>query len=145
MLYTKVLTRKRSAGVLADPKSEFDKNNEISSLFTNMDTEDTMDPRSLFGKYNHSIAALKVESIYIGATSIKLQVKLYQVQVKLLDAEIKPVISRQRPEAQGLVVASEDGDDDLEEGSLHDSDVEDVSEVKEIKIEEKPKKPKSNK
>jgi len=82
MLYSKVLLNK--------------KNNKISTIFVDEDSNKIIDPFKVMNKPSHVTAAIKFESIFIG-NKISLQVKLYEVVVKPIDNSIKALL---RPTAR---------------------------------------------
>jgi hypothetical protein len=121
------------------------KHNKILSMFFNADG-DTVDPLTLLGKYCYAKAAVKIESIFIG-NKISLQVKLYEVEVEMMDSGMKPLMSRPKGSGRMLTGGStnmnEMKTEDLEaeedggavpakEGSIHGSE-------EETQEEEKPK------
>lgn len=70
MLYSKVIMNK--------------KNNKISTIFVDEGTNKEIDPFSILNKPCSVTAALKFESIFVG-NKISLQVKLYEVVVRLIE------------------------------------------------------------
>lgn len=54
---------------------------------------DELDPFSLIGKYCYVKAAIKIESIFIGA-KINLQVKVYEAEVRLIEQGTKRLLKR---------------------------------------------------
>jgi hypothetical protein len=100
------------------------KQNKIVSMFYDYDGEE-VDPLTLLGKYCHTKAAIKIESIFIG-NKISMQIKLYECEVKLADTGMKRMMKK-RPDAQKRVITAvsekpledEKGDSDA---SLKDSD-----------------------
>lgn len=110
------------------------KHNKILSMFFGPDGQ-SVDPLSLLGKYCYAKAAIKFESIFIG-TKISLQVKLYEVEVRLMDTGMKSLLARPKNtgrmltggssnEAKVSTAPSEDVDDDhtaAETGSIPDAD-----------------------
>jgi hypothetical protein len=113
------------------------KQNKIISMFYDYNG-DSIDPLTLCGKYCFARAAIKIESIFIG-NKISLQVKLYEVEVRLAETGMKRLLSR--PKAQTRVLTSkvnnplnesesnEEGDGDEEEvGSIGGSDNEEEGE-----------------
>ena len=122
------------------------KNKKILSMFHD-EEGNNLEPMSLLGKYCHTIAAIKVESIFIGA-KIAMQVKLYEAEVKLIEQKMKPLI--QRPKTETKLITSnfknsnnpmiDDDDDDKDEtGSLKGDD--DQKEDIRVKTETKVRKP----
>ena len=122
------------------------KHNKILSMFFNTDG-DTIDPLSLLGKYCFAKAAVKIESIFIG-NKISLQVKLYEVEVELMESGMKPLMSRPKGTTRMLtggstnmnemhteeLEAEEDGGPaPAKEGSIHGSEEETEVEPKQVK------------
>lgn len=81
MLYVKVMYNKR--------------NDHITSLFIDENTNEELDPFQLLNKRCYVTAAIKFESIFIG-NKISLQVKLYEAVVKVVDNSIRGLL---RPNA----------------------------------------------
>jgi hypothetical protein len=71
MLYSKVIMNK--------------KNNKISTIFVDEATNKEIDPFTILNKPCSVTAALKFESIFVG-NKISLQVKLYEVVVRLIES-----------------------------------------------------------
>jgi hypothetical protein len=84
------------------------KHNKILSMFFNPEGE-SIDPLALLGKYCYAKAAIKIESIFIG-NKISLQVKLYEVEVRLMDGGMKPLMSRPKNSGRMLTGAPSGGD-----------------------------------
>lgn len=72
---------------------ESKKTNKILSRFYDNKTDEELDPLSLKGKYCYVDAAVKVESIFIGA-KIVLQVKLSEANVEVAQSGPKRLLSR---------------------------------------------------
>jgi hypothetical protein len=114
VLYPKVLQNK--------------KNDIITTPFCNENGDD-IDPMTLLNKACKATAAIKIESIFIGA-KISLQVKVYEAQVKLFDNTIKRLL--RKPESSSSVVMEapadvhhqeqKDDDEDSVKGSDSDDD-----------------------
>lgn len=119
------------------------KHNKILSMFFNTDSE-PIDPLNLLGKYCYVKAAIKIESIFVG-NKISFQVKLYEAEVEMMDAGMRPLLSRPKVSTKLLTsggtnmnemksVDEEDfqADPHAEEapaedaGSLHNSDTEEA-------------------
>ena len=120
-LYTKLIASK--------------KHDKILSMFFNSDGE-SIEPLSLMGKYCYAKAAVKIESIFIG-NKISLQVKLYEVEIRLMDGGMKPLMSR--PKNSGRMLTSSSVSDqkanfnDAEDaGSIKGSDDDDEDEDKPV-------------
>jgi hypothetical protein len=98
---------------------ESKKNNKIiTSIFNDRGQE--IDPMSLIGKYCWVKAAVKIESIYVGA-KISMQVKVYEAEVRLVETGAKRLLQRPKAEASLTMnvsveskspLAQEDEDDD---------------------------------
>lgn len=63
---------------------ESKKNKKMITYFLNEDTNQEISHLDLVGKYCYVTAAIKFESIYIGA-KVSLQVKLYEASVKMIE------------------------------------------------------------
>jgi hypothetical protein len=124
------------------------KHNKILSMFFDLDGE-SLDPLMLLGKYCYAQAAIKIESIFIG-NKISFQVKLYEVKIEAMDAGMRPLLSRPKAKAAGLLTGGGTNmnelkslDDDGENhedilpaedgGSIHNSGDEDGDEEAEAK------------
>lgn len=87
---------KRDKGKIVGPPTLYVKVNqnkktdEITTPFCNEKGED-IDPLSTLNKRCWATAAIKVESIFIGA-KISLQIKLYEASVKVIDSEQKRLL-----------------------------------------------------
>jgi hypothetical protein len=76
---------------------ESKKNNKIiTSIFNDRGQE--IDPMGLVGKYCWVKAAVKIESIYVGA-KISMQVKVYEAEVRLVETGAKRLLQRPKAEA----------------------------------------------
>lgn len=95
ILYAKLLMNKKTGN--------------IATLFTNGVTGHDIDPMTLIGKPCHVEAAIKIESVYIGA-KISLQVKVQEANVFLIDNTPKRLL--RRPVAVQQVEMSDDVPDD---------------------------------
>jgi hypothetical protein len=85
ILYPKLIESKK-ANKLLTPMSDVDGNE--------------LDPRSLIGRMCWVRAAVKIESIYIGAKP-SIQIKLYEAEVRPLETGVKRLL--QRPKAESTV------------------------------------------
>ena len=121
------------------------KTNAISTIFTDANTGEDIDPLTLLKKYCYAESAIKVESIFIG-TKVSLQVKLYEAVVRTLDGGMKKLISR--PVAVEKVsvnssardaLAGGEGEGDDDEESENESGSEEISDSEEE--EERPATP----
>jgi hypothetical protein len=96
------------------------KNDKFLSQFFNLNDE-PLEARDLMGKHCYTNAAVKIESIFIGA-KISLQVKLYEAVVEPSKMGMKRLLARPKASSKVLAVKSErktagsamddDGDDD---------------------------------
>lgn len=68
------------------------KNEKISTVFINEETNEEIDPFDVLNKYCFVRGAVKIESLFIGKT-ISLQIKLYEVVVRLIDSERKTLLT----------------------------------------------------
>jgi hypothetical protein len=127
--YAKLITKKNT-----DKKDEKSDKLKIMTLFTNEQGEIIKDPFSLLQKRCYAEAAIKFESIYIGA-KISLRVKVYNAEVNVIESTIKPLLSSRRggpakmiPSANKQTLPSTFKEDDAEAtGSLPNSDTEDLA------------------
>ncbi len=113
---------------------------KILSQFYSLSTGEDLEPMSLLKKYCNVQAAVKIESIFIGA-NISLQVKLYEAGVELLESGISKLLPRPK-----MVIGSSSTKHELRE--IPDEDVETVEEtdgVKDTKDTKDSKKTKSKK
>lgn len=116
MLYVKVMYNKR--------------NDRITSLFIDENTNEEIDPFRLLNKRCYVTAAIKFESIFIG-NKISLQVKLYEAVVKVVDNSIRGLL---RPNAVKRPNAPTAGKP--VEATLLDEEEEEEVEVEEEVVEE---------
>ena len=122
--------RVEGSGPVLYPKVLQNKKNEIiTTPFCNERGED-IDPMTLLNKACKATAAIKIESIFIGA-KISLQVKVYEAQVKMFDNTVKRLL--RKPDSSSDVVMEAQVDDvqeskvDDDEDSVKGSDSEDES------------------
>ena len=112
------------AKLLSSKKSE-----KIVTNFYDLETGDSIDALSLIGKYCTAVAAIKIESIFIG-NKISLQVKLYECDVKPLLSSMPRLLAAPAPRPEADTKVKEGGgeggapplDDSDDEGSLPDED-----------------------
>lgn len=78
VLYIKTLMSKR--------------NEKISTVFINEETNEEIDPFDVLNKYCFVRGAIKIESLFVGKT-ISLQIKLYEVVVRMIDSERKTLLT----------------------------------------------------
>ena len=84
---------------------ESKKNNKIITCMFNERGEE-IDPMSLIGKFCWVKAAIKIESIYVGA-KISLQVKVYEAEVRLVETGARRLLQRPRADARVTLARSE--------------------------------------
>ena len=77
---------------------ESKKNNKILTAFFDQNGND-IDPLSLIGKFCWSKAAIKIESIFVGA-KIALQVKVYESEIRLIESGVRRLLQRPAAEAK---------------------------------------------
>lgn len=65
---------------------------DIVSMFHD-ERGNTIDPMTLIKRHCHVVAAVKVESIFIGSKLIAIQLKLYEAQVKLVSNALKSLLA----------------------------------------------------
>lgn len=140
-LYPKLLVSKKNQkekgpdGKVPPPK--------ILTPFYDEQTDEEIDPRDLIGKYCHLDAAVKIESIFVGAR-VSLQVKLHEATAKIASSKQKRLL---KPKARAKVATVTGGD--MLSALGHDEEDEEVSEddgsgsldeeEEEEVVEEKPK------
>lgn len=100
MLYAKLLQSK--------------KRNVILSNFFGEDGKD-IEPTIMIGQMCNTKASIKIEGIYIGATTISLQIKLYEAQVWLVNSKITKLLPRPKPDDNVSVDKTIMDDEDEEE------------------------------
>lgn len=71
---------------------ESKKNNKIITNFFDADGND-INAMDLIGKFCWAKAAIKIESIFVGA-KISLQVKIYEAEIRLIDSGVKRLLRR---------------------------------------------------
>lgn len=81
---------------------ESKKANKIITEFFDEKTGNLIDPMTLQKKYCWAKAAIKIESIYVGA-KISLQVKVYEAEVSLVESGAKRLLQRPRSDARVTV------------------------------------------
>ena len=124
------------------------KNEKFISSFYDMNDE-KLDPLTLMGKYCFTNAAIKIESVFIGAR-VSLQVKIYEANVEPQASGMRRLL--QRPKCISKVIENDsinmmssigedvskvNLDDDDDEGSLAGSDVEETSSPKKTVVKRK--------
>jgi hypothetical protein len=115
--------RVEGSGPVLYPKVLQNKKNEIiTTPFCNERGED-IDPMTLLNKACKATAAIKIESVFIGA-KISLQVKVYEAQVKMFDNTVKRLL--RKPESSSDVVMEARVDDNVHESKVDDDDEDSV-------------------
>jgi hypothetical protein len=110
---------------------ESKKQDKILSMFKNDDNV-VIDPLTLLNKYCYAVAALKIESIYIGAGKVLLQVKLYEANVEVIQSMMKPLLTK--PKIQ--ILPPEENKDD-EGSSESDTPIRDSPDPKPVLVSKK--------
>ena len=109
---------------------ESKKTNKIITRFFDADDND-IDAMSLNGKYCWVKAAIKIESIFVGA-KIALQVKVYEAEVRLIESGVKRLLRRPVADTEVTVQKrttnpiqapnqQEDDDDDGSDDEIQDT------------------------
>ena len=91
----------------------------ISTPFSNERGID-IDPMILMNKPCYATAAIKIESIFIGA-KISLQVKVYEAEVKMIDNAPRRLL-RRPVESESVVMESHEKEDEKEINKNDDDD-----------------------
>jgi hypothetical protein len=124
-LYYKKEKGKRvdGAGPVLYPKVIQNKKNDvITTPFCNENGED-IDPMILLNKACKATAAIKIESIFIGA-KLSLQVKVYEAQVKMFDNTVKRLLRKPESSSSVVMESKAEADADDKEDSVKGSDSE---------------------
>lgn len=100
-----------------------DGNEKIMTVFYDKHTGEDISPLSILGKMCNVVAAIKIESIFIG-NRISLQIKLWEVEVSVQQMGVKRLL-RIDPETSGKreqILTSEVDEEDVsnEEGSIEE-------------------------
>ena len=79
--------------------------NKIITEFFDGATGQSYNALDLIGKYCHTRAVIKIESLFLGSLKISLQVKLYEAEVNLINSGVKRLLSRPsgNPRVQTIV------------------------------------------
>jgi hypothetical protein len=77
---------------------------DIVSMFHD-ERGNKIDPMTLEKRHCHVIAAIKVESIFIGSKLIAIQLKLYEAQVKLVSNALRPLLAPAIQNESGSLLA----------------------------------------
>ena len=108
---------------------ESKKNNKIiTSIFNDRGQE--IDPMGLVGKYCWVKAAVKIESIYVGA-KISMQVKVYEAEVRLVETGAKRLLQRPKAEASLTMNVSVESKSPLAQNDEDDEDDEQIQDEEE--------------
>jgi len=103
---------------------ESKKNNKIiTSIFNDRGQE--IDPMGLVGKYCWVKAAVKIESIYVGA-KISMQVKVYEAEVRLVETGAKRLLQRPKAEASLTMNVTVESKSPLAQNDEEDEDDEQI-------------------
>ncbi len=105
---------------------------KILSPFYDEVSGENLNARSLIGKYCHVTAAVKIESIYVGAR-VSMQVKLYEAEIKLAQNKAKRLLTRNTKVStitqENILGGDDDDDDDDDSGSINGDDEEEEKPV----------------
>lgn len=123
--------------------------NKIITEFFDSVSGESYKPLDLIGKYCHTRAVVKIESLFLGS-KISLQVKLYEAEVNLINSGVRRLLSRPQAKTQvvNLVNSSvsnpmnDDGDDviiddDVSSIKGDDDDVKVEETIKELPVKKK--------
>jgi hypothetical protein len=121
VLYPKVLQNK--------------KNDTISTPFCDENGVD-IDPMTLLSKSCYATAAIKIESIFIGA-KISLQIKVYEAEVKMFDTAPKRLL-RKPQQSSSVVMASSSSSAQQNDDVDDDDDDDDSVKASDDEEDEKP-------
>jgi hypothetical protein len=124
---------------------------KIMSMFFN-ENDEPVDPMEYMGKYCYAKCAIKYESIFVGAKSISLQLKIYEAVVEPIGTGMKRLLSRPTPKSKVLAANANatsaldvmNHSDNEDNGSLLGDDDDENNEDAVVEqaepVEEKPKK-----
>jgi hypothetical protein len=120
VLYPKVLQQKKKS-----KDSSSSDQQSISTLFYDENGVD-IDPMTLLEKHCYTTAAIKIESIFVGA-KISIQVKVHEAEVSIIGGAPKRLLSRKilerpQPTTQVIMNATDQQIDKFENLSIKDSD-----------------------
>ena len=121
-LYTKLIHNKKT--------------NKITSMFFDIEGN-SLNPLDLIGKYCFITAAIKFESIFIGANGkISFQVKLYEAEIELQQTGTRRLLTTSRPVIAGNTVLTSVPNNPMQnntnsdsEGSVSESDDSDTQQL----------------
>lgn len=114
--------------------------NKIITEFFDSVSGESYKPLDLIGKYCHTRAVVKIESLFLGS-KISLQVKLYEAEVSLINSGVRRLLSRPQAKTQvvNLVNSSVSNPMNDEDDDIIDDDA-DASSIKgdedDAKVEE---------
>lgn len=98
-LYAKLI---KSSGKKRKTENKDDGNIHFLSKFYDINTGDELNPLNLEGQYCYVVAAVKIESIYIGS-KITLQIKLHEANVEIIQNNTKSLLPRAPPKPRSLL------------------------------------------
>jgi hypothetical protein len=105
VLYPKILQQKKKVGKgKAPPPSSDGSDSVITTIFVDEQGND-IDPLTLLEKHCYTSAAIKIESIFVGA-KVSLQVKVQEAEVSVVGGTKTRLLKR--PQADSRVVMSSD-------------------------------------
>ena len=118
------------------------KKNGIVTKFYDAVTGESLNPLDLLGTYSFAKAAIKFESIFIG-NKISLQIKVYECDIRPSNTGMKRLLKRPESDSRILnkpveksIPFSMDDDEDIDDGSIVNSDEDDVKEpIKPVVVE----------
>lgn len=114
---------------------ESKKNNKIITVFFDQNGNN-IDPLSLIGKYCWAKAAIKIESVFVGA-KIAIQVKVYEAEIRLIDGGVKRLLHR--PAADTKVNVNETMSFSLEtKTAVEENDDDDDEQIQDTKPQTPP-------
>jgi hypothetical protein len=113
---------------------ESKKNNKIITVFFDQNGNN-IDPLSLIGKYCWAKAAIKIESVFVGA-KIAIQVKVYEAEIRLIDGGVKRLLHR--PAADTKVHVNETMSFPLETKTAEEENDDDDEQIQDTKPQTPP-------
>lgn len=118
------------------------KNDKFLTKFYDVD-DNEFDPLELMGKYSHTTAVIKIESIFIGRV-VSLQVKLYEAVVEPISSGVKRLLKKPKSAILSLKSNQKPTIDSLLEGGEEresESESDDLLSDSDSSVEQKPKAP----
>lgn len=85
-----------------------------------------MDPMDIYNKLCRATAAIRIESIYMGSGKIRLQIKLYEVQINEIVNSVLPSLLPAPKQQKSILFGDENKDEVPEDVMLDDDDEEEV-------------------